>query len=311
MQDLLAKYNPRWIECACASICWTTQIIYHLEEPYGHLMKNDMRGPEARVAARGSVTSFPMPAEEILLILQKAIDNSALVPMPHDGSVLSILVRLHLSGKVEMKKYLKEFEIRAEVVVQLIRELISRGFPGYENYNIKEVTERTENFYGKCKSPKVGFVPVEVLKEIERAAKESGPVKREPWDKSATPAEPPSKEDSENFEKARRQFIVAERDGDIGKDENATRAAAFGEFSDLKVETGSEMIDQWKSEYLCAAAPFTMAVPAGGADIPGKERWRRPKEAAPVRMLDLAPSSHYWFGEVSENQDVSHAAKRR
>ena len=289
MQDLLAKYNPRWIECACASICWTTQIIYHLEEPYGHLMKNDMRGPEARVAARGSVTSFPMPAEEILLILKKAIDNSALVPMPHDGSVLSILVRLHLSGKVEMKKYLKEFEIRAEVVVQLIRELISRGFPGYE----------------------VGFVPVEVLKEIERAAKESGPVKRELWDKSATPAEPSSKEDSENFEKARRQFIVAERDGDIEKDENASRAAAFGEFSDLKVETGSEMIDQWKSEYLCAAAPFTMAVPAGGPDIPGKERWRRPKEAAPVRLLDLAPSSHYWSGEVSENQDVSHAAKRR
>ena len=293
MQDLLAKHNPRWIECACASICWTTQIIYQLEEPYGHLMKNDMRGPEARVAARGSVTSFPMPAEEILLMLQKAIDNSAMVPMPHDGSVLSILVRLHLRGKVEMTKHLKEFEIRAEVVVNLFRELISRGFPGYENYSFDEVKRRTEKLYGKCNNPKVGFVPVEVLKEIERSAKKAQPAKKESWDKSATPAEPLSKEDKENFEKARRQFIVAERDGDIGKDENATRAAAFGEFSSLKVETGSNMIDQWKSEYLCAAAPFTMALPVGGHDIHGKERWRRPKEAAPVRLEDLVSGSHY------------------
>ena len=287
VQDLIAKYNVRWIECACASICWTTQVIYHLEEPYGHLMKNDMRGPEARVAARGSVTSFPMPAEEILLMLQKAIDNSAMVPMPHDGGVLSILVRLHLSGKVDMKKYLKEFEIRAEVVVMLIRELISRGFPGYENYSIEEVTQRTEKLYGKCKSPKAGFVPLEVLKEVERAAKKTGPVQKEQWDKNATPAEPASEADPYIFEKARRQFIVAERDGDIGKDENATTAAAFGEFSDLKIETGSEMIDQWKPEYLCSAMPFTLALPVGSHDISGKERWRRPKEAAPVRSLDL------------------------
>ena len=67
------------------------------------------------------VTSFPMPAEAILRNLQAAIDRSPLIPMPHDGKVLSILVRLHLTGKVEAKKYLKEFEIRADVVVQLFR----------------------------------------------------------------------------------------------------------------------------------------------------------------------------------------------
>jgi len=235
-----------------------------------------------------------MPAEEILRMLQKAIDNSTKVPMPHDGRVLSILVRLHLIGKVEVKKHLKEFEIRAEVVVLLIRELISRGFPGYENYDIEEVTKQAEKLYGKCKDPKVGFVPVEVLKEIERAAKKSGPVK-ESWDKNATTAEPPSKEDREIFERVRPQFITAERDGDIGKDENASRAAAFGEYSDLKVETGSEMMDQWKPEYLCAAAPFTMALPVGGHDIKGRERWRRQSEdeSQTVRLLDLVPSSRY------------------
>ena len=133
VQEIIAKLGVRWIECACASICWTSQIIYHLEEPYGHLMANDMRGAEGRTAVRGTVTSFPMPAEAILRNLQAAMNQSSLIPMPHDGKVLSILVRLHLNGKVEAKKYLKEFEIRADVVVQLFRELVSRGFPGYVN----------------------------------------------------------------------------------------------------------------------------------------------------------------------------------
>ena len=127
VQDIIANMGVRWIECACASICWTSQIIYHLEEPYGHLMAHYMQGADARTAVRGTVTSFPMPAEDILRNLQAAIDQSSLIPMPHDGKVLSILVRLHLTGKVEAKKYLKEFEIRADVVVRLFRELVSRA----------------------------------------------------------------------------------------------------------------------------------------------------------------------------------------
>lgn len=285
VQDIIARHNVRWIECACASICWTTQIIYHLEEPFGHLMANEMRGPEARVAARGSITSFPMPAEEIMRLLQKAIDNSAMVPMPHDGGVLSILVRLHLSGKVDVKKYLKELEIRADVVVKLFQELISRGFPGYKNYRIEDVVRRTRELYGE--GPRAGFVPVEVLKEVERSAKKRGRVQKEPWDKNSTPAEPASAEEKAAFERVRPQFIVAERDGDIEKDENATSAAAFGEFSDLAVETGSELMDQWKSEYLCSAFPFTLALPVGGHDIAGRPRWRRGKGEAEVKLVDL------------------------
>ena len=285
VQEIIARLNVRWIECACASICWTTQIIYHLEEPFGHLMQNDMRGPEGRTAVRGSITSFPMPAEEIMRCLQAAIDNSAMVPMPHDGKVLSILVRLHLVGKqVDVKKHLKELEIRAEVVVRLFRELVSRGFPGYVNYRIDDVEQRTRELFGD--GPRAGFVPKEVLEEVERSAKVSGRRQKEPWDKNATPAEPASVDERNAFATVRPRYIVAERDGDIGKDENATRVAAFGEFSDLKAETGSDMIDQWKSEYLCAAMPFTLALPVGGHDISGKPRWRRPKDAAEVKLLD-------------------------
>ena len=93
-------------------------------------------------------------------------------------------------------------------------------------------------------------------------------------------------DEGDAFATVRPRYIVAERDDDIGRDENATRVAAFGEFSDVKIETGSDMIDQWKSEYLCAAMPFTLALPVGGHDIGGKARWRRPKDAAEVKLLD-------------------------
>ena len=286
VQDIIANMGVRWIECACASICWTSQIIYHLEEPYGHLMAHYMQGADARTAVRGTVTSFPMPAEDILRNLQAAIDQSSLIPMPHDGKVLSILVRLHLTGKVEAKKYLKEFEIRADVVVRLFRELVSRGFPGYVNYSIDDLEKRTRELYG---GPNAKFVPKEVLEEIRSSAKSNEPrhLQREPWDKSSTPAEPQSAEDKRFFETMRRQIIMSERDCNFGRDEHATDTVAFSEFSDLKVETGSELIDQWKSEYLCSAMPFTLALPVGGHDVRGKARWRRPKDAAQVELIDL------------------------
>ena len=37
VQDVIAELDARWIECAAASICWTTQVIYQLDAPHGHM----------------------------------------------------------------------------------------------------------------------------------------------------------------------------------------------------------------------------------------------------------------------------------
>ena len=136
---------------------------------------------------------------------------------------------------------------------------------------------------------KAGFVPKEVEDEIERSAdRKKGRSRREPWDKSSTPAEPASVEEEDTFSKARHQIMDAQRDETVKIDEQASRIAAFGEFSTLKIETGSKLIDQWKSEYLCVAMPFTLALPVGGHDARSDEqRWRRPDDAARVMLLDL------------------------
>ena len=304
VQDIIARMDVRWIECACASICWTTQIIYQLEEPYGHPIQNSVRGAQSRTAARGNMFSFTMPWEDILQNLQAALDNSAKVPMPHDGKVLSLLVRLHLVGtSVNISKHVKELEIRTEVVIQLMRELIARGFPGYSNYRIDDVERRTHELFGY--GSKAGFVPKEVLQEVERSAKLRARLSKEPWDKNATPAEPASADATVAFAAARPQHIVAERDGDVGLCVNASRNKAFGEFGDLEIKTGSDLIDQWKSEYLCSAMPFALALPVGGYDVRGQGRWRRSEDAAPVKLEDLVKGlprrveaqfrRHWWF----------------
>ena len=34
----VAAGDVAWLECAAASVCWSTLLVCYMEEPYGHLM---------------------------------------------------------------------------------------------------------------------------------------------------------------------------------------------------------------------------------------------------------------------------------
>ena len=57
---VLATQQATWLECAAASLCWSTILVYYLEEPYGHLMLEPMEGAQARTQCRGNLFSFSM-----------------------------------------------------------------------------------------------------------------------------------------------------------------------------------------------------------------------------------------------------------
>eukprot|EP00973_Karenia_brevis_P021497 2955455-Karenia_brevis.AAC.1 len=80
--------------------------------------------------------------------------------------------------------------------------------------------------------------------------------------------------------------IVAQRHSDAGMDVNSAQAAALERFGTLSVQTGSAMLQQWKAEYLCTSNPFTLALPVGGYDVQGAERWRRSEDC----LLYTSPS---------------------
>ena len=51
---LLVEKRITWLECAAASLVWTTIMVFYMEAPYGHLMLEEMEGAQARAAARGN-----------------------------------------------------------------------------------------------------------------------------------------------------------------------------------------------------------------------------------------------------------------
>ena len=61
----LVENAVTWLECAAASVCWSTMLVYYLEDPYGHLMDEVMGQAQGRTKVRGNLFSFTMPWEDI------------------------------------------------------------------------------------------------------------------------------------------------------------------------------------------------------------------------------------------------------
>ncbi len=62
----LVENKVTWLECAAASVCWSTMLVYYLEVPFsGHLMNDEMGFPQGRTQVRGNLFSFSMPWQDI------------------------------------------------------------------------------------------------------------------------------------------------------------------------------------------------------------------------------------------------------
>lgn len=134
---ILATRRVTWLERACASLCWSTIIVYYLEEPYGNLMLDDTLGAEARTQVRGNLFSFAMPWEDIeencaaLMQTQSRTsqkDKREIDMMwkkhsrvPHDEATLASLLNVHIvGGTKDLAKHLEGATIRPAVVEELI-----------------------------------------------------------------------------------------------------------------------------------------------------------------------------------------------
>ena len=107
---LLAEKRITWLECAAASLVWTTLMVYYIEQPYGHLMHESMEGAQGRTHARGNLFSFSMPWEDIESRCKEADRNwgsaaeaavhaaRTSMTLPHSEEVLACLVNVHIVG---------------------------------------------------------------------------------------------------------------------------------------------------------------------------------------------------------------------
>ena len=101
---------------------------------------------------RGNATTFPMPWQEILKMLQEIepeADNSETKILPNSGAELVrwVQVLLKTSGDdsiSDMKGLVHQATVRADVVVDLILELKNRGHRAYKDMDMELVRKKAD-----------------------------------------------------------------------------------------------------------------------------------------------------------------------
>ena len=122
----LFDVKATWLECAAASLCWTTMLVYYIEAPYGHLMLQSKDGPETRTEVRGNMFSFPMPWEMIEKQCWREMHEHTKVALPHGGEILAMLFQVQVvGGTTDVQKEVQHLQgatLRPAVVLRLIED---------------------------------------------------------------------------------------------------------------------------------------------------------------------------------------------
>ena len=285
----LVDNRVTWLECAAASVCWSTMLVYYLEDPYGHLMAEPMGKPQSRTKVKGNLFSFNMPWEDI----EKCCHSASLqakspqreelqqlqeeLGLPHSEEVLEKLVNVHIRfGNKDLTAHLKGLTMRVAVVQGLVDIMRSSGYHGYEaggvnapNKVAQRLKERYTDVYGQA-----SFIPAAVLRAVNVQNKSSISIVQE---KHATPAE--AAKDIREWDKTLRpQHIVAERSVQSQGNVHENYKHVFAKYSTFEIESGTKLTEQFLPWYIGMAFPFTLPLAVGGYDVPFQSRWRRPED---------------------------------
>ena len=290
----VAAGDVTWLECAAASVCWSTLLVCYMEEPYGHLMLEKMQGVQARTHVRGNLFSFVMPWEDIAKCCEQASayqrsqqdrtkprhddSTSCGVAVPLSEDMLATLVNVHIvGGSKDLAKHLPGVTMRVDRVLELIELLRESGYAGYEEGGVnsrEKVRHRMRAMYEDKYGYDERFIPKAVQDAIDQAysARLAGPSLV--LDKSATPSEPAA--EVKNFlEHTRPSELVAQRSVQSTTECFNETKYAFSKYQDLHIQTGSTMLEQFDAPYIGMANMYAMPVAVGGVGFPGKSPWRR------------------------------------
>ena len=136
------------MEMICASVCYTSMICFSMEYRFGSMHGTEVNMNRHRVGARGNVTCFPLPWEQLLEQFEEVAQHRARVP--RTGDELADLVRVLLKTSATedsdhtswLKSCIYQARIRRAVVVKLILDAKARGHPAYGAVDEKQVRER-------------------------------------------------------------------------------------------------------------------------------------------------------------------------
>ena len=178
--DIITRFQVRWIEAAIVSPCWTSIIIYYVEQDHGHLLNEVMEGPKFRTVVRGSCVSYQMPWEDILEDLRRNCKDRNVSDIPHPQEALKYILRVHLQvAGQDFKKYLKQVTVRPWVLVRLLDYLIDHNHEVFRGKGSadklrQQMRQAVQDRYpiaaqdvNKAEEEQIGFIPESILDMVE------------------------------------------------------------------------------------------------------------------------------------------------
>ena len=140
---MLAEENVSYLEAILASPCMLSLVCFSLETRHGNVMLEEARRQRFRVGARGNVTLFPLPLEDIFQELQRQAVQG--LELPWVGREMANAVRVVLrTSEVTDARVIAQARVRREIVVRLIEEGVRRKHPAYSKVNMEDVVKRAQ-----------------------------------------------------------------------------------------------------------------------------------------------------------------------
>ena len=138
---VLLQEKATYLECILASPCMLSLTCFTLETQYGNVFMEQAQQQRFRVGARGNITLFPLPLQDIVQELMRQAGQE--VCLPWLGAEVAHAVRVILRTSVATDaRVICQATVRREVVVKLIGECVERKQPGYEKVSMQKVRER-------------------------------------------------------------------------------------------------------------------------------------------------------------------------
>lgn len=152
--DMLTGYISRFIyekkvtvvELICASVCLTTLVCFSLEVEYGGNISRPVHMQRHRQGARGNVTCFPLPVEDLfvkLLGLASKEEQGDPPELPRTGEELANIVKIILKGSnANIGSNVQQGIVRRDIVIELILGAKQRGHRSYQFVDEELVRQR-------------------------------------------------------------------------------------------------------------------------------------------------------------------------
>ena len=232
--DLWTGYIPgiiyekkvTYMELLCASVCQPTMMSIQYQCYGWDLRREQVHMQEHRTGARGNLTAFQLPLEDIYNKFQKLDNKEERIQLPRTGKDLHEIVQVVImaqDGKVDAKA-ISQATVRRDVVIELIETMKNYGHRNYVDIDMEDVRKHAKDNLVPNAKGHIPTVPEEVVATL---LKKLDVEKDRPGKASAPPDPLVQCKDQDVHEYVSVTAVAMEGTDDVGVDMNVKAGTAY------------------------------------------------------------------------------------